>query len=51
MNSLKTITPAHRYYTVPEIRIKPLTIQKGLCISGGLSPIEEEDAGIDNWGK
>lgn len=44
-------TMAGLCYITPEARIKPLLLQKGLCISGGLSPIEEEDAGIDNWGE
>lgn len=49
MNTTKTITRAHRFYTVPEVRIRPLLLQKGLCASGVLTPIDEEDAGIDKW--
>ena len=50
MKIMKTSTAARRLYTEPEQRIRPLDLQKGLCVSGGLPPIEEEDAGIDQWG-
>ncbi|MBR6003080.1 MAG: hypothetical protein IK045_09515 [Bacteroidales bacterium] len=39
-----------RTYQSPTLRFVPLKLQKGLCVSGGLSPVEEEDAGIDQWG-
>lgn len=47
---MKTSTTVKRLYTEPEVRIKFLDLQKGLCVSGGLTPVEEEDAGIDEWG-
>ena len=50
MKTSKTLTTARRLYIEPVQRIKPLDLQKGLCVSGGLTPIEEEDAGIDQWG-
>ena len=50
MTETKTLSTAVRPYTGPELRIKPLVLQKGLCVSGGLPPVEEEDAGIDAWG-
>lgn len=50
MTETKTLSTAVRPYTGPELRIKPLVLQKGLCLSGGLPPVEEEDAGIDEWG-
>ena len=39
-----------RTYQSPALRFMPLMLQKGLCVSGGLAPVEEEDAGIDEWG-
>lgn len=39
-----------RTYQSPALRFVPLRLQKGLCVSGGLAPVEEEDAGIDEWG-
>ena len=39
-----------RTYQSPVLRFVPLRLQKGLCVSGGLTPVEEEDAGIDQWG-
>ena len=51
MKIMKTSTAAKRPYTGPEQRIKPLDLQKDLCVSGGLPPIDEEDAGIDQWGE
>lgn len=39
-----------RTYQSPVLRFVPLKLQKGLCVSGGLSPVEEEDAGISEWG-
>lgn len=39
-----------RTYQSPVLRFVPLQLQKGLCISGGLTPVEEEDAGISEWG-
>jgi hypothetical protein len=51
MKKMKTSTAARRLYTEPQQKIKPLDLQKGLCVSGGLPPIEEEDAGIDQWGE
>lgn len=39
-----------RLYVKPVLRIRPLALQNGLCVSGRLTPIEEENAGIDEWG-
>lgn len=39
-----------RIYHSPTLRFMPLQLQKGFCVSGGLSPVDEEDAGIDGWG-
>ena len=51
MKKMNNSTADRRLYTEPQQKIKPLDLQKGLCVSGGLPPIEEEDAGIDQWGE
>ena len=46
----KSITTL-REYTAPAIRVARYEVSYGLCVSvQGLVPVDEEDAGIDEWG-
>ncbi len=43
------LTPCE--YTAPEIRVARFEVRSGLCVSpNDLPPVEEEDAGIGEWG-
>lgn len=51
MKKMKKITVTEREYTAPVCRVSVYEMRSGLCISvDGLSPVEEEDAGISEWG-
>lgn len=48
---IKKSTTTPREYTAPEIRVARYEVNFGLCVSvDGLTPVEEEDAGIGEWG-
>lgn len=50
MKKMKIQTALKRLYVEPVLRIRPLALENGLCVSGRLTPVDEEDAGISEWG-
>lgn len=51
MIKMKKNTVNEREYTAPVCRVSRYEMRFGLCVSvTELNPVEEEDAGISEWG-
>lgn len=51
MSKMKKTTSLEREYTAPVCRVSLYEMRSGLCVSvEGLPSVEEEDAGISEWG-
>lgn len=51
MLKMKQTTSLEREYTAPVCRVSRYEMRFGLCVSvQDLNPVEEEDAGISEWG-